>query len=253
MLVFRYDKTFDGLLTAVFDAYSRKTFPDKLLGPDDIAPLFAQEIHTVVTDNEKSGRVWASLQKKLSKIACNMITYAWLSEQPESDELIFRFIRKNFDNKQSVEMNFADPDVLELHQLAKKVSHERHYLMQFVRFQKTTDDLFFAAVEPFYNALPLALDYFVDRFSYQKWILYDTKRKYGYYFDTKQVTEMTFDTELNFPGGKLDEKVMAEDEKLFQDMWRGYFKSISIKERTNLKLQRQHMPKRFWKYLTEKQ
>ena len=26
--VYIYDKTFDGLLTAVFDAYFRKTFPD---------------------------------------------------------------------------------------------------------------------------------------------------------------------------------------------------------------------------------
>lgn len=28
MIVFRYDRTFEGLLTVVFDAYSRKSFPD---------------------------------------------------------------------------------------------------------------------------------------------------------------------------------------------------------------------------------
>lgn len=31
MLIFRYDKTFEGLLTALFDAYSLKKFPDILL------------------------------------------------------------------------------------------------------------------------------------------------------------------------------------------------------------------------------
>ena len=31
MIIFVYDKTFEGLLTAVFDAYSRRTFPDLLL------------------------------------------------------------------------------------------------------------------------------------------------------------------------------------------------------------------------------
>lgn len=31
MTLFIYDKTLDGLLTAVFDAYYRKTFPDVLL------------------------------------------------------------------------------------------------------------------------------------------------------------------------------------------------------------------------------
>jgi probable DNA metabolism protein len=46
---------------------------------------------------------------------------------------------------------------------------------------------------------------------------------------------------------------MAEDEQLFQKLWKAYFKSLTIKERINPKLQRQHLPKRYWKYLTEKQ
>ena len=29
MIVFRYDRTFEGLLTVVFDAYSRKSFPER--------------------------------------------------------------------------------------------------------------------------------------------------------------------------------------------------------------------------------
>jgi probable DNA metabolism protein len=46
---------------------------------------------------------------------------------------------------------------------------------------------------------------------------------------------------------------MAEDEKLFQEMWKTYFKSIAIKERINPKLHKQNMPVRYWKHLTEKQ
>ena len=91
MIIFHYDKTFEGLLTAVFDAYSRKTFPDKLMGPDDIEPLFVNESFSVITDDEKSGRVWKSLEKKLAKITLNMISYVWLSELEGSDELIFKF------------------------------------------------------------------------------------------------------------------------------------------------------------------
>jgi len=45
---------------------------------------------------------------------------------------------------------------------------------------------------------------------------------------------------------------MDKDEKLFQSMWKEYFKSIAIKERLNLRLHRQHMPARFWKYMPEK-
>lgn len=49
MNVYLYDKTFDGLLTAVFDAYFRKTFPDALLSEGDALPLFCDDLHTVVT------------------------------------------------------------------------------------------------------------------------------------------------------------------------------------------------------------
>ena len=40
MLVFRYDKSFDGLLSALFDAYSLRLFPDALIGPGEPEPLF---------------------------------------------------------------------------------------------------------------------------------------------------------------------------------------------------------------------
>lgn len=253
MIVFFYDKTFEGLLTAIFDAYSRRVFPDTLLEVGDVAPLFMEESYTVITNDEKSGRVWTSLQQKMSKGAQNMLTYVWLSEEEGSDDLLFRFIRKTFDSKISIETNFGDDDVLKLHQLAKKVSHEEHYLKEFVRFQKAADDIFFAPVSPRYNALPLAIPHFKDRFSDQKWVIYDVKRRYGFYYDLDTVVEMTLDNDEHLLSGKLDEKMMAEDEKIFQELWKGYFKSMTIKERINLKLQRQHMPKRFWKYLTEKQ
>jgi len=253
MLVFFYDKTFEGLLTAIFDAYMRKTFPDKLLAEGSIVPLFMEESYTVLTQEDKSARVWTAIEKKVSRLACNMLTHAWLSEQEGSDELLFRFIRKTIDSKISIETNFGDNDVLQIHQLARKVSHEAHYLQQFVRFQKAADDIFFAPVSPIYNALPLAIDHFTDRFSDQKWVIYDLKRKYGYYYDLNTTEEITLSDDKHLLSGKLDEKLMAEDEKLFQELWKGYFKAMTIKERLNLKLHRQHMPKRFWKYLTEKQ
>jgi probable DNA metabolism protein len=253
MTVFYYDKTFDGLLTAVFDAYFRKSFPDKLLGEGDIEPMFATETHSVLTQTDKANRVWTALQKKISKLACNMMTHVWLSDLPESDELLFRYICKNFDSKQSIEMNFADADVLELNQIAGKVSMEKLRVIQFVRFQKTADGIFFAPIAPMYNVFPLTIHHFKDRFADQRWIVYDIKRNYGYHYDLREAVEITLNSMENFVDGKLNENLLAENEKLFQDLWKSYFKSMTIKERINPKLHRQNMPQRFWKYLTEKQ
>ncbi len=253
MTIFHYDKTFEGLLTAVFDAYSRKTFPDKLLGTDEVEPLFVDESYIVLSQTEKSERVWKALRNKLQKTTLNMITHVWLSEIKDSDELIFRYIRKAIDSKTTIEFNFADDDVLQMKNVAQKVAREKQRLIEFVRFQKAADDIFFAPVSPDHNALPLTIEHFTDRFADQKWIIYDTKRNYGYYYDLKTVTEMTLDSNNLFPEGKLDEEIMAKDEKIYQELWKGYFKSMTIKERINPKLHKQLLPKRYWKYLTEKQ
>lgn len=82
MIIFQYDKTFEGLLTAVFEAYRLKKFPDSIIKEGDTLPLFYDEIYTVITDDEKAERVWKSLGKKLSKGALSMLTYSWLSKLP---------------------------------------------------------------------------------------------------------------------------------------------------------------------------
>ena len=251
MIVYYYDKTLEGLLTAIFDAYSRRVFPDKLMVQGDIPPMFTNETHTVVTNEQCAARVWRAVEKKLSRTACNMLTYAWLSEEDGSDETIFRYICKTIKSPKSVELNFGDADVLKIQQLAQKTGREYQFLRMFVRFQKAADDIFFAPVSPKCNALPLAIEHFRDRFSDQKWVIYDIKRRYGFYYDMSNVTEITIDDDKHLLGGKLDQALMAEDEKLFQDLWRGYFNSMTIKERISPRLQRHNMPKRFWKYLTE--
>ena len=198
-------------------------------------------------------RVWKGLQKRLSAMALSVITVTWLSELPETDMLLFRYIRKAIDAPRTIELNFGDPDVLEVSKVWKKVTNERLRVIQFLRFQKAADGTFFAAVKPVYNVLPLTLPHLKDRFADQCWLLYDLKREYGYYYDLKEATEVRFEEkEAHLLSGLLGEELMDADEKLFQQMWKTYFKSIAIKERLNPKLHRQHMPARFWKYMPEK-
>lgn len=256
MVIFVFDNTFEGLLTSVFEAYARRIFPDVLQPEGELLPLFHDEVFTVITDEGKAGRVWRGLQKKLSSGALACLTQSWLSELPEVPMLLFRYIRKAIDTPRSIETNFADPDVLELSKIWKKVDWERIRMLQFVRFQKAADGTFFAALEPQFNALPLAVEHFRNRFADQRWLIYDVKRAYGYYYDLKEIRMVTFDEDTregHFVTGMLDESLMDKDEKLFQQLWKTYFKAICIKERLNPRKHRQDMPVRYWKYLTEKQ
>ena len=165
MTVFVYDKSFEGLLTLVFDAYARRCFPDLLMAEKEPLPLFYDEVVTVYTDEEKAGRVWKGLEKRLSRMALSAVTAVWLSEIPQTDFLLFRYIRKVMDSPCSIELNFGDVDVMEISKIWKKVMNERLRVIQFLRFQKTADGLFFAAVKPLYNVLPLTLSHLRDRFA----------------------------------------------------------------------------------------
>ncbi len=253
LIIFQYDRTFDGMLTVVFDAYARRSFPQVIQGTDEPLPLFYDEVHPVITDEAKADRVWKALEKKLSKDALSCLTVSYLSELPELDLHLFRYICKNIDSPVSLENNLADDDILFVTNTFRKVLYERLRMMQFIRFQKAADGTYFGIMEPQYNVLPLAIAHFKDRFADQPFVLYDKRRHYGYYYDQHEVTQVTFDESLpHFVTGKLDESLMADDEKLFQELWRTYFKAVCIRDRLNPRKQRKDMPVRYWKYLTEK-
>jgi probable DNA metabolism protein len=71
-----------------------------------------------------------------------------------------------------------------------------------------------------------------------------------------EAIRVTFEDEATVPfdlsNGKLNADVLSDNDQLFQDLWRTYFKAICIRERMNPRKQLQDMPRRYWKYMTEK-
>jgi len=257
MQVYVFDNTLDGLLTAVFDSFFLHQEPEMLLAEGEQLPLFADVPHVVMTDNDKAGRVWKGLEKQLSKDGLRMITISWLSEEKALNLPLFNFICKVFRLKvKDLERNAADPDVLAVRNTCRRVLHEQLRMKQFIRFQKAKDGTYLAVVSPDHNVLPLITDHFQDRFNDQPWLIYDARRHYGYYYDRETVTRVTFEDEAALPfdltNGKMDADILSADDALFQQLWRTYFKAICIRERLNPKKQLSDMPRRYWKYMTEK-
>ena len=255
MTVYTFDGTLDGLLTAVFDAFNLKEEPAQLLAEGDALPLFCEHIYHVTTDEEKARRVWTGLEKRLSQEVMRLISVSWLSELRELNTPLFQYICKVF-RQGDISRNFADDDVLEVTNIARRVMHEQLRMKQFIRFQKAKDGTYLAVVSPDHNVLPIIIDHFQDRFNDQPWLIYDAKRHYGYYYDGKTVIRITFENETTVPfdlsNGKLNADVLSSDDQLLQNLWRTYFKAICIKERMNPRKQLNDMPRRYWKYMTEK-
>jgi probable DNA metabolism protein len=55
------------------------------------------------------------------------------------------------------------------------------------------------------------------------------------------------------PSASSQQNNKHSKEKNYQNLWRKYFEHVNIKERKNMKLHIQHVPKRYWSLLTEKE
>lgn len=252
MVTYYYDKSFDGLLTAVFESFERRQVPDEIRGPGESAASLWSEPIRIVSDPAKADRVWHALIKNISDTHANRLFRIHYSGIEEIDLPLFRLIRKIFLQGSGIIENFADPDVLAIRKADRRVSREAERVAQFMRFQKTADQVYFAACGPDYDVVPMVLGHFRDRFADQHWMVYDMRRKKGYYFDGRAIQWVTLKSDKIDSCGDVEAGVLSEDEILFQRLWKQYFRSICIDQRLNLKLHRQKVPKKYWKYLTEK-
>ena len=252
MLIYMYDGTFEGLLTAVFECYSRKDFPADIVSQKgEQKNLFAERFE-VKSDAGKADRVWKGVQKKMTTRNRQMLFYAFLSEETGIEMKIYRFMQRLFNESFNIETDFGDADVLDITQTSQKVKKEAMRMLQFVRFQHTKGGLYFCGIEPRYDVIPMTVEHFQKRYADQRWLLYDLKRNYGILYEKGKMEEVEIsNSEFNSMTGKVNDNVLEEGEEFYQKLWKSYYTNINIKERKNLRLQRQHMPRRFWKYLPE--
>jgi probable DNA metabolism protein len=255
MEIYVFDGTLEGLLTAVFYYYQRKSSAVRLVSSEYHHPDVFHPAYEVISDDEKAKRVWAGLAKKLDKEWMMHFYKSFLCGLPGTFQDLFEFSKYIIDNSLGAEDNYGNKYVLSISQMSHKVHREKHRMEAFIRFQKTGDGIFYAHIEPDFNVLPLLIRHFKNRYADQKWIIYDLKRKYGLYYDLEKVEEITFDftTEMSPALNALPEQVLDPQEELYTLLWKDYFKSTNIPARKNMKLHIRHVPKRYWKYLSEKQ
>lgn len=253
-MVYVFDGSYYGFLSCVFECFEMKEWNAVPVSVSRYQPSFFDAERTIVTDAYRAERVLKGLNRLIGKLKTSDFFRAFLSEDEQALRASFRLLVMLFRGNDNLLQNYGDDDVLYVAQTLKKVNRERHRMKAFVRFRKSSDGLFFALVEPDFNVLPLITSFFAKRYADQCWLIYDIKRNYGIYYDRLTVTEVVLDTGIQKQFGS-SEVTLALDEKdaHFEQLWKQYFKSTNIQERRNIKLHLQHLPKRYWKYLTEKQ
>ena len=257
-----YESSFEGWLSAVFYVYEQKLQNQpylQLVDSSDYQPSLIDTATYVATDDDKAQRVLTKLNTLLGRSGMRQLLWGFLSEKPEIGSTLFQVVKYALDypNRQVLQ-DLGNLAVLELAQTVKSVGREKHRMEAFVRFEHTTEDIYFARVEPDFNVLPLIGEHFRQRYQDQQWAIYDIKRGYGIFYDQSKAINNK-PAELQTIVDVADEVLFnpsslhSEQEKQYQKFWQGYFANVNIKERKNPRLHRQYLPQRYWKYLTEKQ
>ncbi|MDR1043267.1 MAG: TIGR03915 family putative DNA repair protein [Clostridiales Family XIII bacterium] len=108
-------------------------------------------------------------------------------------------------------------------------------------------EILYARVSPDHEALEFLAPHFADRFKNEPFIIHDTRRGRAVFAWRRQwhIADFT----------EQDAAMLGDTarEEAYRSLWRNYFDTIAIKERTNPRCQRNLMPARYWENLPEMQ
>ena len=238
-----YDGTFEGLLTCIFYCYSSKT-EVKITKTKNYLPNLISSPIEIVTEIDKFNRVYSSIRDKLSYTTLKTIYYLYLSDVNNIETLIYKYIKLCYNYGNNINLAKNNEIISLVDKYYRKVSLESHRFTGFVRFKKIKAQLYYSTIEPDHNILPIISTHFIERFSDQNFIIHDLKREIALFYNKNNsiITELSKDETKNLLNYSNDE---------FESLWKTFYNSINIKERENSKLQKMHMPTRYWHNLTE--
>lgn len=254
MSIYVTDGSFEGLLCAIFASY-RAPAPTAIVEAAVYQASLLDENIEVTTEDDIALRVLKGIDAVSDGQAGRLCLKIFLSELDDANLLVYRLIRKLMRVKHADFLkNYADDDVLRAAQIRKMMGREIHRMHAFVRFQKARDGVYYALIDPDFDVVPLLDDHFVRRFADMSWRIFDVRRQYGIAYDGQAVHLIDSLGDIIDPTrAQLDDARLDEQEKAFQGLWKVYFDSVNIKARHNEKHHLRQLPKRYWKYLSEKQ
>ncbi|MCL2443527.1 MAG: TIGR03915 family putative DNA repair protein [Treponema sp.] len=127
-----------------------------------------------------------------------------------------------------------------------RVLREIHRLMGLLRFTPNEDGEFIARCAPDHYILPALKEFFTARFGETAWAIIDEKR--GITLRRQKGKQAVIIPMENEPTKNEDTGKNTDE---WEDLWKHYHKTINNEDRDNPNLQKQLMPKRYWKYLPE--
>lgn len=242
--VYLYDGSLEGLFTIIFDCYVSKEIPSTITTESAYLNSLFEDPVFIKTDYTKSSRIFHGITKNISDEALYNASYAFLSCQSGKEMAILQYILNGFIIGPKINTMLSIDYVFEVFRLRKNVFGESHRLKGLVRFMEISHNLFYSSIHPDNHVIEHVGNHFIRRFPTQNFILHDKNRNIAMLYNQRDYC--IIDTPAS-----LQITQFSEEEKKFQSLWKTFFQTIAIKERTNPRLQMQYMPKKYWQDLVE--
>ncbi len=241
-IIYVCDDTFDGLLTTVFESYASKKFPYKIETANGFQQILGYEYVYIQTDVEKSKRVYEGLRKIAEEVLYSCYV-AFLASFHEKHTFIFKYIWMSFKIGKNVNLHLTDDNVKTVLKMVRLVGRDAMRYKEFVRFREIQNEIYYADICPEHDILEVIIPHFVDRFGEQKWVIHDLKRDKAVFYNK---TEYYI---RDVPKNMSAE--ITSQEEYYRDLWKLFYKTIAVETRIDVNRQRNLLPKKFRKYMTE--
>lgn len=239
ILIFSYDGTFEGFLSAVFDSFAMKVIPSDIVINDDLEPSLLK-IHYIETDSEHAKRVETGIREKLGETVLNMVKRAYLFDGEGKEISILLFIKKAFAEGRTIGNRIGEETVNKVYKMCVAVNNEAERFRQFTRFSDSNGALV-SVIHPKHFVLPLIKSFFCARIKNEHFMIYDAEHGAAL-IHTPERTAIIPVENLELP---------ETEDSFYKNLWKSYYRHIAIASRYNPTCRRAHMPKRFWQYLPE--
>lgn len=240
-LSYRYDGTFEGLLCCVFESYEKKEVPSEILSTRASQGVLFP-VKEIITDNKRYQRVLISIRSKMGVRVLDFIRHAFLTCLSHKELYILRFIRMGYHYGPQVMGMLTDEVVDTLFKAVKHLDRESHLFKGFVRFS-VFEDVLVSEIEPKNYVLPLLTRHFSQRFPEERFLIFDRTHDMALIYQPYKSAIVPMEA-LKMPEPD-------EEEEAFRVLWQLFYDTIEVEGRYNPKCRMSHMPKRYWRFMTE--
>ena len=242
-MIYVYDGTFEGFLSAVFDAFSMKITPVNIVSSTSEFQLRLDvECYHVATSAEKADRVGAGMEKHGF---FGQVATAFLSWMPNREMVIYQYIVLGFKIKEDIFAKLHDDVVRKVNDMSSQTYGEKQKWKGFLRFSIMENNVHFAEMSPKNNVLSLIMPHFCRRFRTMPFVIHDITYKQVGIFDTKEWHVLPFDG-ISVPR-------FHSDEEKYREAWKKFYDTTAVEGRLNLERRNKVIPKRYQKHMTELQ